>query len=114
MDANLGGSRRNCLLITVVSLIGAVLRLWAFGRLSLVHFDEGIYAFSGLWMAAEHGPLSIDPMVIPYAPPGFPLLVGLCYLAFGVSDYSAIVGATLCGVATIPVVGWLGRQTFGP
>src|SRR5206468_791992 len=89
---------RESILIGVATLLGAVLRFWWFGRLSLTHFDEGIYAFSGLWIADARGPLSIDPAVIAYAPPGFPTLVGLGYLAFGVSDYSAIAVATLFGV----------------
>ena len=81
---------------------------------SLTHFDEGIYAFSGLWIVSKGGVLDLDPAVIAYAPPGFPILVGLSYGVFGVSDYAAIVVATLAGTATIPVVGWLGRRTFGP
>jgi 4-amino-4-deoxy-L-arabinose transferase-like glycosyltransferase len=88
--------------------------MWAFGRLSLTHFDEGIYAIAGLWSVSRHGLLEIDPGVIPYAPPGFPILVGLSYLVFGVSDYAAIAVAVLAGIVTIPVVGWLGRRTFGP
>jgi len=105
---------REWVVISSLTLVGAVLRLWAFGELGLDHFDEGIYAFSGLWISTVDGPLALDPMVIPYAPCGFPILVGVSYLMFGVSDHSAILAATVCGIATIPIVGWLGRRTFGP
>ena len=114
MSATRDSSRREWLVITVVTLVGAVLRFWNFGRLSLSHFDEGIYAFSGLWIVAKHGLYDLDPSISAYAPPGFPLLVGLSYSLFGVSDYAAILVATLAGIATIPVAGWLGRRTFGP
>src|SRR4051794_10310200 len=114
MNAKLSPLTRGWLAIGAATCVGAGVRCWAVGRLSLDHFDEGIYAFSGLWIAGEDGPLGLDPMVIPYAPPIFPLLIGLSYVAFGVSDLSAIVVATACGIATIPVVGWLGRRTFGP
>src|SRR4051794_27679669 len=105
---------REWLLIGLLTLVGAVLRFWAFGRITLDHFDEGVYASSGLWIAADDGPLGLDPMIIPYAPGGFPLLIGVSYLVFGVSDHAAILVATVSGVATIPVAGWLGRRTFGP
>src|SRR5262249_53584183 len=57
---------------------------------------------------------SLDPKLIPYAPPGFPLLVGVAYLVLGVSDSVALLSSILCGIATIPVAGWVGRRTFGP
>src|SRR5262245_4598618 len=101
------------LMIGLLTLVGAVLRVWSFGRLSLGHFDEGVYAFSGLWILSKDGPLGIDPGLIPYAPAGFPFLVGISYMIFGVSDYAAIAVAISMGVATIPVVGWLGVRTFG-
>jgi 4-amino-4-deoxy-L-arabinose transferase-like glycosyltransferase len=51
--------------------------------------------------------------LIPYAPPGFPILIGVSYLAFGISDTAAILVSQIAGVATIPVIGWLGRRIFG-
>jgi dolichyl-phosphate-mannose-protein mannosyltransferase len=107
-------SRREALVVLALTLLGAGLRFWSFGDLGLTHFDEGIYALAGLWSVSRGGLTALDPTLIPYAPPGFPILVGLSYLVFGVADVSAIVVATACGVATIPVAGWLGRRTFGP
>ena len=114
MHAAPGSPKREWLVITVLTLAGAILRFWNFGRLSLSHFDEGIYAFSGLWVVSKRGLLDLDPSIVAYAPPGFPILVGLSYGLFGVSDYAAIVVAILAGIASIPVAGWLGRRTFGP
>ena len=103
--------RREWLIVGIITLIAAVLRLKGFGHLGLTHFDEGIYAFAGLWPLSPRG---FDPQVVPYAPPIFPLLIGGSYLIFGVSDVSAILVAIACGVLTIPVVAWVGRRTFGP
>jgi 4-amino-4-deoxy-L-arabinose transferase-like glycosyltransferase len=106
--------RREWSLILVATGLGAVLRLWSLGQLGLVHFDEGIYALAGLWSLMPGGLTAIDPSVIPYAPPGFPILVGLAYSVLGPSDIAAILVSIVCGTLTIPVVGWLGRRTFGP
>jgi 4-amino-4-deoxy-L-arabinose transferase-like glycosyltransferase len=114
MNAARVSAAREWLVIAGLTLAGAVLRAWAFGRLSLTHFDEGIYAFAGLWSVSPHGVLGLDPGAIAYAPPGFPILVGLSYTLFGISDYAAIAVSVMAGIATIPVVGWLGRRTFGP
>lgn len=97
-----------------LTLVGAALRLWGLGGLGLTHFDEGVYALAGLWPMLPGGLAGIDPMVIPYAPGGYPFLVGLAYTVFGVADTSAIVVAIGCGVLTIPAAAWVGRRTFGP
>src|SRR5262249_9638070 len=114
MNAARASSSREWLVISALTVAGAILRAWAFPRLSLSHFDEGVYAFAGLWSLSRHGLLDLDPGVIAYAPPGFPILVGLSYLVFGVSDYAAIAVSVVAGIVTIPVVGWLGQRTFGP
>ncbi|HEV3167829.1 MAG TPA: glycosyltransferase family 39 protein [Isosphaeraceae bacterium] len=113
MISSLSSSQRENAAVTVLTIVGAVLRLWQFGRLGLQHFDEGIYALSSLWVLRPGGVATIEPSLIPYAPPGFPILVGLSYLALGVSDLSAIAVSAGCGIATIPVTAWLARRTFG-
>ncbi len=99
--------------VVAFTLIGGVLRLWLPGRLGLVHFDEGIYALAGLWIGSPHGLMGLDPSVVPYAPPGFPVLVGLSYLGLGVVDLSAILVSVVLGTLTIPVVAWLAHRSFG-
>src|SRR5262245_55343317 len=107
-------TRREVLAVVAFTLVGAALRLWGFGRLGLSHFDEGVYALAGTWSLSPGGLSAIDPAVIPYAPPGFPILVGLAYLVLGLSDVSAILVSTVSGTATIPVAAWVGRRAFGP
>ncbi|HMB04309.1 MAG TPA: glycosyltransferase family 39 protein [Isosphaeraceae bacterium] len=113
MVPSLPPARPRFLLVVILTILGGVLRFKSFGQLGLSHSDEGIYALAGAWAIAPGGLSALDPMVIPYAPPVFPILVGLSYGLFGISDGSAIVVSILCGVATIPVVAWLAWHTFG-
>jgi hypothetical protein len=101
------------LVVSALTVLGGVLRSWSVGRLGLVHFDEGIYAMAGTWVLSPRGLGGLDPTVIAYAPPGFPVLVGLAYGLLGVSDLSAIVVSIVAGTLTIPIAGWLARRTFG-
>jgi 4-amino-4-deoxy-L-arabinose transferase-like glycosyltransferase len=107
-------SDRGFLAILLLTVAGAILRLWGLGQLGLNHFDEGIYAISGLWAISPRSLAGLDPTVISYAPGGFPFLVGLAYLGFGVSDVAAIMPSIMAGTLTIPAAGWLARRTFGP
>lgn len=104
---------REILLIAVLTVAGLVVRLWRPGSLGLVHFDEGIYAIAGLWSVSPRSLASLDPMVIPYAPAGYPVLVGLAYLGLGVSDIAGIMVSIVAGTLTIPAAAWLARRTFG-
>jgi 4-amino-4-deoxy-L-arabinose transferase-like glycosyltransferase len=107
------GRYREILFIIILTLAGALVRIWSLGRLGLVHFDEGIYTLAGLWPLLPRGLQSLDPTYIAYAPPGFPILVGLAYLLIGINDTSAILVSILTGTATIPVCAWLSLRTFG-
>jgi 4-amino-4-deoxy-L-arabinose transferase-like glycosyltransferase len=109
-DSALG---REILIITAFTLLGAFIRLWSPGRLGLVHFDEGIYALAGLWIHAPAGLSRIDPGLIPYAPPGYPVLVGLAYWFLGTSDTAATAVSVATGTLTIPAAGWLAYRSFG-
>jgi 4-amino-4-deoxy-L-arabinose transferase-like glycosyltransferase len=100
--------------IVALTLLAALPRLAGFGHEGLTHFDEGVYALAGLWSLSPRGLSELDPGVIPYAPPGLPLLIGSAYALFGVSDASALLVAASAGVVTVAVAGWVGRRTFGP
>ena len=100
--------------LVVVTLFAAGSRVAGFGRLGLDHFDEGVYASAGLWSLAPGGLAGLDPGLIPYAPPGYPILVGLAYRLFGPSDLAAIAVSILAGIAATPATYRLGRKTFGP
>jgi 4-amino-4-deoxy-L-arabinose transferase-like glycosyltransferase len=105
--------RREWLAVSALTLIGAILRFWDVGRLGILHFDEGIYALSGLWIRSSKGLASLDPSVAFYAPPVFPTLVGMMYLILGTSDTSAVLVSLLTGVATIPFAAWVAGRSFG-
>ena len=75
--------QREILVVIALTAVGAVVRLWSLGRLGLVHFDEGIYALAGLWVFSPRGLAGIDPAFISYAPPGFPVLIGLVLPGLG-------------------------------
>ncbi|MEW4570502.1 glycosyltransferase family 39 protein [Tautonia sp. JC769] len=104
---------RETVWVIAMTMLGAGLRLKGLGTLGLDHFDEGIYAQAASWVFAEGGLRSIDPGLIPYAPPGFPFLVGVSYQAVGVSAAAVILVSILAGVLTIPVLAWLARRSFG-
>jgi dolichyl-phosphate-mannose-protein mannosyltransferase len=107
------GFLRESLVVIALTMVGAVIRLWSPGHIGLIHFDEGIYALAGLWVFSPRGLLDLDPTLIPYAPPGFSILVGLSYLFFGVGDVAAVLVSIVSGTLTIPAVGWVARRTFG-
>lgn len=107
-------ARRETGFVAAMTFVGAVLRFWGPGRLGLNHFDEGIYALAATWSSAPKGLASITPELIAYAPPLYPILVGVAYLFLGVSDISAILVSQIAGTLTIPAVAWVARRTFGP
>ena len=104
---------REVALVGALTAVGLLIRLWGLGRLGLVHFDEGIYAIAGLWSLSPRGLAGLDPVLIAYAPPGFPFLIGLAYSILGPGDVSAILVSIVMGTMTIPAAAWLARRTFG-
>ena len=97
-----------------LTAIGAMIRFANPGRLGLDHFDEGVYGSAGAWIHLTRGLRDLDPGLIPYAPPVYPVLVGLSYSMLGTGDFAAVLVSIVAGVATILLVGWLGRKFFGP
>jgi len=112
-EHNPSQSVREWRVILALTAMAAVLRFWAFGRLGLTHFDEGVYAQAGAWAIDPDRLFQLHPKLIAYAPPGFAILIGLAYSVFGVSDASALLVSAVCGVLTIPIIGWLGRRLLG-
>ncbi|WZO99137.1 glycosyltransferase family 39 protein [Isosphaeraceae bacterium EP7] len=100
-------------LLAILTIVGLAIRLSGQGRLYLDQFDEGIYALGGLWSLPGAGLTSLDPTLIPYAPPVFPILVGLAYEIVGVSDLAAILPSLIAGTLTIIVVGLIAWRSFG-
>ena len=95
-------ARREWSAVALFTLIAALLRFRSFGRLGLTHLDEGVYAYSGFWAVLPGGLGGINPEVIAFSPPGFPILVGLAYAAFGVSDAAALlIGGAIAGATAL-------------
>ncbi len=107
-------NNREAAFISLFTMVGAILRLWQLPRLGLLHFDEGIYALAGTWSLQRQGIADLDPGLIPYAPPGFVMLIGAGYALLGLSDLAAMAPSILLGTLTIPLAGVMGRHWFGP
>ena len=104
---------RSLLIIVFATIVSFPLRVWPFGQLGFNQFDEGIYAMTAGWIFNPRGIASIDPSLIPYAPPGFPILVGTSFFFLGISDQAALLVSALVGSLTVPVVAWISNQIFG-
>lgn len=103
--------RAEIALILGITMLGGWFRGHRLSEIGLSHFDEGIYAISGLWPYTG----CFESNQGFYSPPGFPFLVGLSYLAFGgPSDTAAIAVSWLFGTLTIPLAWWVGRNWWGP
>lgn len=91
-------------------LVALVVRCWKLEQVGLEHFDEGVYAFSGLWVLGV--PFYTGQHY--YAPPLLPGLIGIAYWLLGVSDHAAIAVSLAAGTVTVLLVWWVGRRWYGP
>ena len=94
--------------LLAICLLGLGLRLWRFDKLSIEHFDEGVYA-GNLYSVLDQ---NCYPQRHLYAPPLFPLL---CEFAIGIGGTpdAAIWVNLLLGTLTIPLVWCVARDRFG-
>ncbi len=102
--------------LIAAALFGAVLIFSRLGVNGIANYDDCFYAQkakellqTGSWMTLHHaGAPSFEN------PPGFIWLQAISYMAFGVSDFSAIFPSALFGVLTIILVYFLARELSGP
>ncbi len=95
-------------------LLGIVFRIWRLFDLGLIHFDEGVYAISGLWTITPFDDLHLYVKQKLFSPPLFFSLVGISYWILGeASDKAAILVNVVIGSATIPLVWWFTQKWFG-
>ena len=107
-------SSRELIAVAGFTLLALVVRFWAYGRVGLQHFDEGVYAMSALWSAQPGGLAGLDPDALSYAPPGYLLLTGCVMLVLGFLDQPVILVSTLAGVASVPLSAALAHRVLGP
>ena len=111
------GSVTRCELAIVAAIMVAALalRVWWISTAGLEHFDEGVYALSGLGLADEAQPLRLYPGQALFSPLVYPLLVALSIQAFGgPSDTAAILPNVVLGTVSVLLLWWVGRRWFGP
>ncbi len=97
------------LAVVVLTLVAAALRLAFPSRMAVEHFDEGVYA-SNLWFA-DSGFRYPDAHL--YAPPLVPWLIEWALVLFGERGWACMSVSLATGVATVPLLWWVGRTWFG-
>jgi 4-amino-4-deoxy-L-arabinose transferase-like glycosyltransferase len=106
--------RRETWIVVLLVLAGFALRVWALPTDGLDHYDEGVYAFSGLGVLDASQPHRLFPHQERFSPLAYVGLVSLSYrLAGFTSDRGAILVNIVLGTCTIPLLWALGRRWFG-
>lgn len=101
--------------VLVITVVGFQLRAWRFEVTGLDHFDEGVYAFSGLGLSDWSQAHRLYPGQVQFSPPLFPALISCAYRIAGrPSDHAAIAVNLVGGVLTLPAVWWVTRVWSGP
>ncbi|MCC6316269.1 MAG: glycosyltransferase family 39 protein [Gemmatimonadaceae bacterium] len=102
------------LLLALATLAGLALRGWHLDLAGLTHFDEGVYAFSGLGVADASQPARLFPEQQKFSPPVYFTLVALFNLLGATPERSPFVVNLVMGTVSIPVLWVLTRRWFGP
>ncbi len=108
--AYVGVTRREWIFLGAVLAVGICLRVVAFSRSAVEHFDEGVYA-SNIYFG---GPEYAYPLQRYYAPPLLPALIEAGMIVGLPPNVAALLPSFLAGCATIVAVWWFGRTWFGP
>ena len=110
-DGSMG--RRGWIGLALATALAFALRAWGWSTIGIDHFDEGVYAFTGLAWSDGAQPLAAYPDQILFSPPIYPFLVSLAFRLSGPSAVAAVAINVLVGVATVFLVGLLARRWFG-
>src|SRR5437870_9077199 len=105
-----GISSRELALLTGVLLVGIGLRVMAFSRYAVEHFDEGVYASNIYFRPPDFA----YPQQRFFAPPLLPALIEVGMIAGLRPNVAALLPSFLAGCATIVALWWFGRSWFGP
>src|SRR2546423_1359882 len=101
---------RELALLSAILLIGIVLRLVAFARSAVEHFDEGVYA-SNIYFGP---PDFAYPQQRFFAPPLLPALIEAGMIAGLPPNVAALLPSFIAGCVTIVALWGLGRPRFSP
>lgn len=105
-------ARRELILIAVIVAVGLVLRAALPGRMSVEHYDEGVYA-SNLAVAKTNPNAARYPFQHLYAPPLLPALIECSMLLFGQRSISALLVSIVAGALTPLLLWYSARKWFG-
>ena len=101
---------KSCLSLSVCLIVGSALRIWNFWKPSL-WLDE----FSTSWAVTSHvrvGDLAEKSVKYLLIPPTYFPLVKLSTILFGTSEFALRLPSVLAGMASIPLVYFLGKKTL--
>jgi dolichyl-phosphate-mannose-protein mannosyltransferase len=96
--------------LAAVLVIGFALRLLAFSRAAVEHFDEGVYAPNVYFGPPDYA----YPQQRFFGPPLLPALIEGGMIAGLPANVAALMPSFIAGCATIVALWWFGRYWFGP
>lgn len=106
-------TRNEAILVAAVVLIGIAVRCAMPGRMSVEHYDEGVYA-SNLAAGKTNAIARRYPFQHLYAPPLLPTLIEYSMSLFGQTSVAAMLVSLVAGALT-PLLLWhAARKWFGP
>jgi len=97
-------------LLILIVVCGFTLRTAYPSKMSIEHFDEGIYA-SNVWFGEGEDFRYPDRHL--YAPPLSPFLLEWSVILFGPSAAGTMLIGIVCGGCTIGLIWWVARRWFG-
>lgn len=101
-------------LASAITFAALLLRVWLIWTAGLEHYDEGVYALSGLGLSDSSWPDRLYPGQSRFSPLTYPLLVAVSFRLLGPSDIAAILPNVVLGTLTVFLLWWVGRRWFGP
>jgi len=107
-------SKTEFILLAILIMLGFALRAWNLSLISLDHFDEGVYLFSGLGISDPVQPLRLFPNQERFSPPLFIVLIAVANKILGEPyGLAALWLNVVLGTITILVIWLIGRLWFG-
>ena len=108
-----GWGQADTIFLSLLMLIAAALRFWAYDKLGIDHYDEGGYAMSAMavyeWRADW-----LYPLQHLLSPPLFFTLSGfVMYLLSAPADMALFMVSSVAGTLTVGIIYGIGRNNYG-